>query len=128
MSDNNNIKAYRHMVIKNNGLYNVTSNSETHPQNRNAILINDPDVKDYIKINNTTSFQNSGISTKSDIVGEINNLNCKLENQKWRAFDADEQAKKLSIDINDYTTNLSTKSPKQINTPNLVTEKWPGGA
>ena len=90
-------------------------------------MLNEPLGKDYIKTNHNISYVNSGISTKSDIVGEINHLNCKIENQKWRAFDADEQAKKLSIDINDYTTNLSTKSPKQINTPNIATEKWQSG-
>ena len=91
-------------------------------------MLNEPGAKDLIKINNNNSYINSGISTKSDIVGEINHLNSKIENQKWRAFDADEQAKKLSIDINDYTTNLSSKSPKQINTPLLATEKWHGGS
>ena len=91
-------------------------------------MLNEPGAKDVIKINNNNSYINSGISTKSDIVGEINHLNSKIENQKWRAFDADEQAKKLSIDINDYTTNLSSKSPKQINTPLLATEKWHGGS
>lgn len=91
-------------------------------------MLNEPGAKDLIKINNNNSYINSGISTKSDIVGEINHLNSKIENQKWRAFDADEQAKKLSIDINDYTTNLSSKSPKQINTPLIATEKWHGGS
>ena len=91
-------------------------------------MLNGPAGKDQIHANINNSYLNSGISTKSDIVGEINHLNSKIENQKWRAFDADEQAKKLSIDINDYTTNLSTKSPKQINTPNIAAEKWHGGS
>ena len=53
-------------------------------------MLNEPVAKDLIKINNNNSYINSGISTKSDIVGEINHLNSKIENQKWRAFDADE--------------------------------------
>ena len=53
-------------------------------------MLTEPGGKEFIKMNNNGSFINSGFSTKSDLVGEINHLNSKIEHQKWRAFDADE--------------------------------------
>ena len=54
---------------------------------RRQIGLSDPDVLEYIKQANNASIQQSGISTKSDIVGEINTLNSHIKDQKWRAFD-----------------------------------------
>lgn len=55
---------------------NLPGVSSIHRRN---IGLSDPDVLEYIKMANNGSMEQSGVSTKSDIIGEINTLNSHIK-------------------------------------------------